>query len=285
MELDEALPESVERILETVTIPTLPAVVQKINALLQDPDAGMPEIAALVMQDAAIAAKVLRMANSSYYGLSAEVVSIQQAATVLGAKVLKSIALQASVIAQYDHLELSEHFDPRHVWKHAVLAAQTCQRLGEASSLALPLDPHEFYTCGLVHDIGKIVMLDSVGDEYLEVVRDCRADQGLVDASETKAFGFHHGEVGAMVAAEWQLPRPVVESIRFHHGPQEQVQDNPHVLLVSLGDRIANAAASTEWEHPERVAEPDTCARLGIEEPEAREIIERAAEGWPTIDV
>ena len=120
---------AIEHLLQTVTIPTLPGVVSRINALLNDPESGMPEVAEVIVQDASISAKVLRMANSAYYGLAQPVASIQQAALVLGGQVLRNIAMQASVIQKYDHLESTSDFDVKVVWKHAVSTAQTAQSL------------------------------------------------------------------------------------------------------------------------------------------------------------
>ena len=97
MRNESATRAAIAHILDTVTIPTLPGVVQRINRLLNDPEAGMPEVAALIVQEGSISAKVLRMANSAYYGLAQPVVSIPQAALVLGGQVLRNIAMRRTL--------------------------------------------------------------------------------------------------------------------------------------------------------------------------------------------
>lgn len=277
--------ETIEEILQTVSIPTLPTVVARIGALLDDPDSGIPEIAEVVLEDPAIAAKVLRMANSAWYGQSEEVVSIPRAAAVLGARVLRNIALQASVIQRYEHLTISEDFDPREVWKHAISTAVVSKALAQRCRSALPLEPDEFYTCGLLHDIGKMIMVDSLGDDYLTAMRDARALRRPTHLVEEKTFSYNHADVGAMVAAMWKLPRALIGAIRFHHGPPARVHQNPAVLLVTCGDRIANAARRGGEADPDELVNLATRHRVGLALEDVRDALESATESWATIQI
>ncbi len=277
--------DRIEQILETVTIPTLPSVVARINALLDDPNAGMPEIAAVVTQDASMAAKVLRMANSAYYGQTEQVVSIQRAAVVLGSSTLKNIVLQASLIGRYEHLAGSPDFDPALVWKHAVLTAQVSQSIAKECRAALALDPDEFYTCGLLHDIGKIVFLDGCGDDYLNAIYKARLARMPLALAEERTFGFSHADIGAMVAAHWKLPRAVVAAIRLHHGDVESARDNPNILVVRTADKVANAARSEETPDPDALVPLATRHRLGLPFESLRDALESAADAWTTIQL
>lgn len=275
----------IEQILETVTIPTLPSVVSRIKALLDDPNAGMPEIAEVVTQDASIAAKVLRMANSAYYGQTEQVVSIQRAAVVLGSSTLKNIVLQASLISQYEHLAASPDFDPAVVWKHAILTAQISQSVSRSCRALLALDHDEFYTCGLLHDVGKIVFLDGCGDDYINAVYKARLARMPLAVAEERTFGFSHAEIGAMIAAHWKLPRTVVTAIRLHHGDEESARDNPNIHVVRCADRIANVARGGESVDPDTVVPAAVRHRLGIAYESVRDALDAAIRAWPTIQV
>ena len=277
--------QSLERILETVTIPTLPGVVARVGALLDDPEVGLPEVAEVVTNDASIAAKALRMANSAWYGLREEVVSIQQAAVVLGGTVLKNIVLQASVISRYEHLKSQRGFDPHHVWRHAVLTGQVCQHLAMVCKRNLGLEPDELYTCGLLHDIGKLLLLESYGEQYLGLIHEAREQDYLLHQLEEAQLGFHHGHVGAMVAARWKLPKPVLCAIRFHHGPPDRVHKSAVVLLVTCADRIANRAARRGDTNPRELLNLATRKRLGLDREALAEVLDQARTNWRTIQV
>src|SRR5690349_5332565 len=104
-----------------IRLPTQPAVMRKLSGLLEDPDAGARDVGQLVAEDVALSAKVLRIANSSYYGLRERCLAPQQAASVLGMKVLRNVVMQAAVMKQYEHLQ-GGTFDVDELWRHSILA-------------------------------------------------------------------------------------------------------------------------------------------------------------------
>ncbi|MCK6449080.1 MAG: HDOD domain-containing protein [Planctomycetes bacterium] len=224
---------------ERLTLPSLPEVVTKLNGMINDPKVGVNQLGAVVAQDAAITAKVLRIANSSYYGLKEPVLSAEQAATVVGARSLRNIALQASVFARYEHLAAVPDFDLKSVWRHAILVAQLSQWLARSARRPVGLTAEEFYTCGLLHDIGKVVMLESLGPQYVDVIREAAHARQAIHLVEARVLGFSHVDVGTLVATRWHLPDAVVRSIEFHHGPQYEVLAHPEVAVVAVSDQVA----------------------------------------------
>jgi HD-like signal output (HDOD) protein len=155
-------PSKLSKLPANLSIPTLPSVVLKINQLLADPEQGMREIGEIVAQDAPLCAKVLRIANSSYYGMHQPCVSAEQACSMLGVKVLKNVVMQVAVIKHYDHLS-GTGFDMDSVWSHAIRTGQACSFLARRSRARLPIAADDFYTCGLLHDLGQVVLLDGMG--------------------------------------------------------------------------------------------------------------------------
>ncbi len=235
------------RIVETINIPTLPTVVMKVNQMVNDPEVGLMEIGGTIAQDAPIASRVLRIANSSYYGLQAPVKSAEQAAAVVGARALQSIAMQASVMTQYEHLADVEDFDLESVWRHAILTAQLCQMIAQRYEGETDMAAEEYYTCGLLHDIGKVVLLDNFPDQYLAVFRDAREKRRAVHLSEKEILGVMHTEIGAQVAVRWDFPDEVVHAIRYHHGPREELTGKPNVAIVALADQIGYRLQDLEF--------------------------------------
>ncbi|MFT4540143.1 MAG: putative nucleotidyltransferase with HDIG domain [Planctomycetota bacterium] len=261
-----------------LTIPTIPEIVMRINTLLEDPDSGTAEIGAIVAEDAPLAAKVLRVANSAYYGLSGQCVSTAQASTVLGVKVLKNIVTQVAVIKQFDHLDEMGSFDVSALWEHAINTAQVCAFMGRRASKAQDLTPDEYYVCGLLHDIGKIVMLDGLGKKYTTVYDTANHHQLPLHIVEQKQLGFNHTDVGAFVAARWGLPDAVSDAIQFHHGPREEIVKNPVVALVANCNLIVHRVAAGQIAAARAVLDAETTEFLGLRPTQVDEIVQYAAD-------
>ena len=259
---------------DNLSIPTLPAVIQQITAMMADPDSGTGEIGALIGQDAPLAAKVLRIANSAYYGLRERCLSTEQASSVLGLRVLKNVVTQAAVIQQFDHLRNYPGFDIDDLWQHSILTATACQEIARRCDGRSPLEPEEFYVCGLLHDLGKIVLLDSMGDEYLEVFQEAKVTGERLHCLEEQRFGFNHTDVGAMVALRWTLPTAAASAIQFHHGPRENVQDDPVVALVANANLIAHRVAEGRIEEAELTLDEETTKFLSLDRRYVPQIIE-----------
>jgi len=224
---------------DRITLPTLPEVVLRITSMVDDPKVRFADIGSVIAQDPAITAKVLRIANSAFYGLGSPVISPEQAATVIGGRNLRNIALQASVIGRYEHLSRKFDYDMNEMWLHSVLTAQLCQELARRVPGKCSIGPEEFYTCGLLHDVGKAVMLESLREEYVAIYQTARQVGEAVHLTEERVLGCTHFEVGAMVAQRWQFPEPVTHAIRFHHGPRDEVLANPGTAIVALCDQLA----------------------------------------------
>ncbi len=234
-----SLQEAHKRLSEKITLPSLPEAVTRITAMVNDPTVRIGDIGAVVAQDPAITATVLRIANSAYYGLAKPAVTPEQAATVIGARSLGNIALQASVIGRYEHLSHKFDLDLHELWVHSVFTAQLCQDLARRVTISCEIAPEEFYTCGLLHDVGKAVMLDSLREEYMAVYQVARQTGEAVHLAEERILSFTHAEVGALVAKRWQFPDSVSHAIRHCHGPRSEILTHPATALVALCDQLA----------------------------------------------
>jgi putative nucleotidyltransferase with HDIG domain len=251
---------------KNLSIPTLPAVVQRISAMIEDPTNGTAEIGAVVALDAPLAAKVLRIANSAYYGLNQRCLSAEQASAVLGVRVLKNVVTQAAVIQNYSHLEKYSDFDADGMWRHSTMVAHACHLLAQQCSSRISITPSECHMCGLLHDIGKFVMLDSLGSAYMDCYRSSKELDLALNVLETAEFGFNHTDVGALVANHWNLPLEVVNAIQYHHGPREHVAYDPIVTLVSQANLICHRLANGEFDEARAVLDEETIRFLGIDE-------------------
>jgi putative nucleotidyltransferase with HDIG domain len=149
----------------------------------------------------------------------------------------------------------------------------------------LGLEPEELYTCGLLHDVGKVVMLDSMMEKYIEAVRTSKEKNQAIEISEEEILGFSHMEVGAIIAMRWGLPTSVVNSIQYHHGPLESVLKDVCVAIVNVSDRICEHVEGEQEINTREVFYPGIRRILGLDEADFNEIVDFARQSWPEIQI
>jgi len=274
-----------QAILDTLRTPSLPAVVARLNALLVDPDVGIAEVADAVAEDPSTAAMVLRVANSATYGLRETARDIRSAAMVLGIRELQNIVMRVAVIQGFAHLPDDDDFDLGEVWVHSILTAQVVQALARKLRGSLPLAPEEMYSCGLLHDLGKVVLFDNFRERYVEVLIEARNSGKPTWECEVEAFGFSHPQVGGVVAFLWALPGEIEAAIDHHHGSEAQITSDPVVSATVLADQIAKRVQAFNVPGSSELALHPAARALGLDETALAEVVERAVELLPAIEV
>jgi len=220
--------QALDQVEELKTVPTL---LQKILSELLKPDADLDEIARLVLQDSVLSAKVLRLVNSPYIGLSREITSLKQAIVLLGMKRIRNLVLTTFLIQQFPlrNVELPAW----HFWAHALGTAQCAAFLNLHSE---ETSSEMYYLAGLLHDIGEIVLAQYFPEEFGFVYQFARqAPMGLYQA-EKEILGITHCELGATLAERWGFPEPVRNVIASHHTPDRAKDDPLLVAAVHLSD-------------------------------------------------
>lgn len=245
-------------------LPSPPAVVTRLLGLLDDPDTGAEELESVITTDSALTARLLRLANSSFFGFSGEIASVQQAVMVIGTRrlfdVVASITLTHIVPRVIPCYELDAHAFWRHCLGVAVIGEET------ARELQLPA-PDMLFTAGLLHDIGKLVIGSYLKDdaEALRVSLDA-SEETLVHV-EREVLGADHAAIGAAQARVWGLPETIVDAARWHHDPEEipSSVDRLTVDIVHVADLLAHAIGmgADVGELSRRVSGPAS-ERLGL---------------------
>ena len=223
----------------TVTIPTIPRTLLEINSVIADPDGSAAEAAEIVAQDPAIASKCLRLANSSVYALKAPVSDIQHAVCILGLKILRNLVVQATVLDQF-----SSKGDPRFsqwLWDHSLKAAHAARGIIRLSPIEFGLDPEEAYTAGLLHDIGKVLLMTALPERFTAITRDSKEHDRPLHELEQVALGFTHADAGALLAEQWNMGATLCRAIELHH--REAPQDDEEAWSISALIRLANGMA------------------------------------------
>ncbi|NOZ25839.1 MAG: HDOD domain-containing protein [Nitrospirae bacterium] len=210
-------------------LPTLPSVVLKVNRALMDNSATIDSVSSIVEKDPALTAKVLRLANSSYYGFSCHVDTLSRAITVLGFNAIRSLATTVSVFKIFGR-RVVESFDMQGLWHHSLGCAIASKAL--VHSMGTELQEKAFVS-GLIHDIGKVVIAQNLPEETDEVLKRLEdGDAPDMAEIEEEVIGFSHTGVGALIAERWRFPKEFSEAIRRHHGVAVSGNDPEEGLSV-----------------------------------------------------
>lgn len=214
-------------------LPTIPIVATKVMRLIESDNVQVDEIAKVVATDPAVAARVLKIANSAFYGCQRQIQTISGAIVVLGFGTLRSLVVAASVKDVYSAYGLSEKL----LWEHSFAAAVAARMLAHDTRMA---NAEEAFLAGLLHDIGKIIMNSIDRDKSQEVVQRCYNENVFFQEIEASVFPFTHAEVGALVVKKWNFPDTLVHAIQYHHALASESEDDQYLknltAIVSLAD-------------------------------------------------
>ena len=219
-------------------LPALPSVYHRVTELMNDPKSSAAEIGRVVSHDQAIAARLLNVINSSFYGFRQRINTVTRAMTMIGFRGLKELLLALSVLPAMRDDSSGGPFDTRAFWTHAVGVA-ACARAA-AGILRVP-DPEAVFTTGLLHDIGKLGEYQFMREEFLAVVETAHAENRPIHEVERERFGFSHVDVGKILATKWQFPENIIEAISMHHAPSRTAKFACQTGIVHLADIISRA--------------------------------------------
>lgn len=214
-------------------IPPLPDIVVKLLAASRDPEISMRDMVELIKVDPALTTKVLRLCNSSYYGLPRKINSIREALVYIGTDTLVNFILAGCLATFYQQSQDGYGLATGDLWRHSVGCAIAAQRLSGNGD-----DAHraEAYTAGLLHDVGKIILNTYVRDKFAEIMKLVQTDRISFDEAERNVLGYSHTDAGAVMAKEWNLPEPLVEAIAFHQDPSKAKNYKRLVSQVHLAN-------------------------------------------------
>lgn len=223
-------------------LPPMPQIVFKARQVIANPDSEIAELSDLLESDQAIATKVLKLANSAYYGLSGKVSSIRHASSLLGLKALGqliSMVGSASVLGKtlggYD-------LDSAGAWRHSLMAASASRIIALRRHKDLEGDA---FSAGLIHDVGKLVLDNYVLERKDEFERITAGGRNSMLAAEQHLLGLDHADIGYEVCQHWHIPESISKAIRYHHTPDKSAQD-PLSYIVFMANSIANIVQSME---------------------------------------
>ncbi len=213
---------------------TLPEVYTKIAELIDDPRTSAATLASVISRDQVLTAKLLRMASSPFYRASAEkITSITFAVAILGFNATKNLVLSASLFDLFHDFEKDFQAVVRSVWEHSIACAVGSKIIAQYIRYK---QPEEMFVIGLLHDIGKIVELQIMPKEFREIIN-LTSDNGLlIKDAEEQILGYTHSYVGKLLGKHWNLSPQIINSVEFHHSPEEANEFQIPVSIVHIAD-------------------------------------------------
>lgn len=243
-------------------LPEVPQVAFRVIQLLNIPDTAVSQLAELIGADQALTAKLLRLCNSAYYGLSRTVTTVSEAIMIVGFSAVKSMVLMITTQSTMNKGLLGYKIKPGEFWRHSLGTAESARLIAKQCGDSRE---EESFTAGLIHDIGKMVLNQCALPEVYRATNLMQKENISIYAAEARILGFNHAEAGATLADRWRFPPLLVDAIRYHHEFNHAPSDNLPFIIA-----VANVTAELLYhDNPEMWARlnqhaPLIQARLGI---------------------
>jgi HD-like signal output (HDOD) protein len=231
--------EILQRIVATIgELPASPAVITSVMNMTANLDSNVTDVSGILKSDSTLTAKVLKLANSSYYGRPKEVSSVKEAILIMGFYAVRTLVIASSARSLFS--DEDEKGPVQKLWRHSFATAIAARQI--ASHLRHPLKD-ETFIAALMHDIGKLVMLENLGFRYRDLVTEIERKQGSFVDEENRLFGFSHVDVARLLTTEWGLPPGLVDAVAGHHALPGYRPDSPMPMayIVHLANQMAKA--------------------------------------------
>ncbi|MEA3469599.1 MAG: GGDEF domain-containing protein [Thermodesulfobacteriota bacterium] len=232
--------ETLAAVLSSDELPTLPTVASEIITLTAREDTTLSDIASLISKDTALSAKILKVANSSFYSFAQQISSINQAVSILGINAVRSLVLSFSFLTMKGGKK-KVHFDFEKFWKNSLAGAVASKLILERVKGA---DTEEIFICGLLQNLGELILARTFPEEYEEIL--VHIAEGQYDAlnAEENTFGTSHPIIGYEAAKTWGFPEVLLLPIRYHHNPLEYTGDNEKIAVTCKASYLSDILIS-----------------------------------------
>jgi HD-like signal output (HDOD) protein len=263
-----------QRIVENIKqLPALPLIVTRLIKVVNSPDTSAEDAADLIEKDPALTTKVLRLANSAFYGMPRSISSVSSAVVILGFNTLKSLVLSASVITMFPGGGATIAFDRLRFWKHSIVSAMVARTIAQHIMGVTIMDPQSAFCAGIMHDIGKLIFELFTPREYSAVCTRSQKDGMPLVEAEAAGMGITHAEIGHILADKWALPLELEAAIVHHHDPQAAKTIRELVTTIHLADGIAHRLNCGLWDEEALPAEWNNArSMLSIDDQEYQRI-------------
>jgi len=218
-------------------ITPLPSLFKQINKAVEDPESSLLDIARLISGDSVLSARLLKLANSSFFGFPSQIETITHAVTVIGMRQIRDLVLAVMITSRFKNVP-PELIDMKAFWFHSIacgLAARVIATYRHETNV------ERFYVMGMFHDLGRLVLLMNFADPVKDIALRVKEKKASFHQLEREVIGCNHAEVGGALLKKWKLPESLSEPIACQHDPSLAINFPVEAAILHIADIIAHA--------------------------------------------
>jgi putative nucleotidyltransferase with HDIG domain len=212
-------------------------VLDELEAVLGDMQSTLADVCTVIETDSALTARLLKLGNSCFFGFPKRLETVFETVCLIGVQQVRDLTAAAAVIKLFEGIA-ADHVNMESYWKHCLACGVASRSLAIARQLP---KPEKFFVAGLLHDIGRLVLLSRAPDKAREIFSLYGANRRLLWEVETKVLGYDHAEIGAHLLQTWNYPPNLIMAVWHHHTPLETGTYQVEACLVHLADHLVNA--------------------------------------------
>lgn len=221
-----------------IKLVSLPHICIRVNLMVDDPDCSIGDIGEVLSQDASLTAHLLKVANSAFYGYRAKIETVSRAVTIIGTQDLRDLMFAVSAVRTFSNIPI-KLANMASFWRHSMFCGIVARILAGRCNV---LHTERLFVAGLLHDIGRLIILHRVPDIALSVLQRVEQTHEQSHLVEREYLDFDHSGVGAELMKLWQVPAPLQNAIKYHHDP-DSAQDNVlEASIIHIANTIAHVA-------------------------------------------
>ena len=254
-------------IAETADLASPPEICATVFELLRSPTASARDFGEIIGRDPNLTARLLRMVNSSFYGLATSVDTVSRAIAIIGHRELHTLLLAITAISSFSHIAKTlVNMDT--FWRHSVYCGLVSRALARRCRV---LHPERLFVVGLLHDLGSLVIYRKAPQIAAQLLELAQGNEEALYRAELEHLGFSHAELGGLLLRRWSLPDVLQEAVRYHHNPGSAPSVALEASIVHIGDILANRSelgAFCEQPAPVLSVAPEAWQAIGLSEAE-----------------
>jgi HD-like signal output (HDOD) protein len=213
------------------TVPTVPSVLKQLSTIIENPKISLNEISHFVSKDPALTTKILQMVNSALYGFPGRISSVNHAVMLLGLNVVKGLLLSVSVFEIMHKAMIG-------LREHSIGVAIASKVIAQKKGLK---EPEEVFVAGLLHDVGKVILILMYPDEYDKAVKESETSAIAIFETERNHFSETHAAVAGWLSEKWHFPKKLCDCLANHHRPQVSTLAPLETSIVHMADILVKA--------------------------------------------
>lgn len=245
-------------------LPTLPTIIMKVIEIVNNPKSSVRDIKSIIENDYVQTVRVLRLANSSYYGFPQKISTITTAIVLLGFNEIKNLLLSSSVYDLFtSHSNIKKYyFDHLKFLDHSIGVAIASRVIAETVRYD---EPEELFVGGLLHDIGRVVQKQFLSEDFEKLMVNVIKTNSLIYKKEKRIIGYTHAEVGMLLAKKWKMTDKIINIIAYHHRPLLSSSFVKEASIVNLADILVRAIGiGSGGDNQIPIIEPDVFKMTGL---------------------